>query len=280
MTDPLKPLDPQEVAETLSKPPFVQVSGVINIRDLGNLPSASYPPQRTKPDYMYRSAELSSITDEGKAQLRALGVTTVFDLRSDTEMEKYHSPIPVIEGIEIKRTPVFEKEDYSPEMMAKRFQLYASGKTEAFMELYSQIMDHAGSSFGTIFRHVRDRPSDGFLFHCTAGKDRTGVLAAILLKLAGVDTELIAQDYALTRIGREPAREMIMQRLSQENLFASNKEMALNMLSCRADVIPAFFTMVDQKYGGVEAYLKKYLDLTDDDINTIRRHLLTLPNNL
>ena len=38
--------------------------------------------------------------------------------------------------------------------------------------------------------------------------------------------------------------------------------------------------MMDQKYGGVEAYLKKYLDLTDDDINTIRRHLLTLPNNL
>ena len=66
MTDPLKPLDPQEVAETLSKPPFVQVSGVINIRDLGNLPSASYPPQRTKPHYMYRSAELSSITDEGR----------------------------------------------------------------------------------------------------------------------------------------------------------------------------------------------------------------------
>ena len=48
----------------------------------------------------------------------------------------------------------------------------------------------------------------------------------------------------------------------------------------RADVIPAFFTMLDKKYGGVEAYLKQYLDLTDDDISTIRRHLLTLPNNL
>ncbi|TRM68216.1 protein-tyrosine phosphatase-like protein [Schizophyllum amplum] len=277
MSDTLQPLDPQEVAETLSKPPFVQVSGVINIRDLGDLPSASFAPQRTKPHYMYRSAELSGISDEGKAQLKALGVTTVFDLRSDTEMDKYNTPVPNIEGIEIVRAPVFEKEDYSPEMMAKRFRLYASGKTEAFMELYTQILDNAASSFGAVFRHVRDRPSDGFLFHCTAGKDRTGILAALLLQLAGVDAETIARDYALTRIGREPAREVIMQRLSKEVLFASNKEMALNMLSCRSDIIPPFLKLLDQKYGGVEAYLKNYIGLTDDDIIIIRRHVLTEP---
>ncbi len=55
----------------------------------------------------------------GKARLKSLGVTKVFDLRSDTEIEKYNSPLPEIEGIEVLRTPVFQKEDYSPEMMAK-----------------------------------------------------------------------------------------------------------------------------------------------------------------
>ena len=82
--------------------------------------------------------------------MRALGITRVFDLRSDTEIEKYGAPLPVIEGVEILHTPVFRKDDYSPEVMAKyvrvilsvviyfqklhglysRFQLYASGKTE------------------------------------------------------------------------------------------------------------------------------------------------------
>ena len=51
------------------------------------------------------------------------------------------------------------------------------------MELYSQILDHGGAAFGVVLRHVRDKPSEGFLFHCTAGKDRTGIIAAIILKV-------------------------------------------------------------------------------------------------
>lgn len=79
--------------------------------------------------------------------MRALGITTVFDLRSDPEMRKYSTPIPTIEGMQILRTPVFKNEDYSPESMARyvdmsdstllltalfgrKFELYASGTTE------------------------------------------------------------------------------------------------------------------------------------------------------
>lgn len=52
-------------------------------------------------------------------QLKDLGIRTVYDLRSDTEMHKYDSPIPHIEGVEVVHVPVFKKEDYSPEAMAK-----------------------------------------------------------------------------------------------------------------------------------------------------------------
>ena len=55
----------------------------------------------------------------GKLQLRELGITKVFDLRSDTEMEKYNTPVPQIQGVEVVRTPVFQVEDYSPEVMAR-----------------------------------------------------------------------------------------------------------------------------------------------------------------
>jgi len=55
----------------------------------------------------------------GRTQIRDLGITHVFDLRSDTEIEKYNTPIPIVEGVEIIRAPVFQWEDYSPEMMAK-----------------------------------------------------------------------------------------------------------------------------------------------------------------
>jgi hypothetical protein len=54
---------------------------------------------------------------------------------------------------------------------------------QAFLELYSQILDHGGHAFGDILRHVRDDPKGGCIFHCTAGKDRTGIMAAILLEV-------------------------------------------------------------------------------------------------
>lgn len=61
----LEPLDPTYVQETLSRPPFVKISGVINTRDLGNLHSQTHPGSVTKPGYLFRSAELSNITEEG-----------------------------------------------------------------------------------------------------------------------------------------------------------------------------------------------------------------------
>ncbi len=131
----LEPLDPSYVSETLSRPPFVTIQGVINVRDLGNLPSTYRPGEITTPNFVFRSAELSGITDEGvyferydyllsyrlegKVQLKGLGITTVFDLRSDIEMLKYNAPIPVIDGVNILRAPIFKEEDYSPETMAR-----------------------------------------------------------------------------------------------------------------------------------------------------------------
>lgn len=137
----LNPLDPVYVADVLSRPPFVSISGVHNVRDLGSYPSSRHN-EITKPKFVFRSAEISGITEEGvslnllclnlcsenashldfslgKAQMKALGITKVFDLRSDTEIEKYSAPQPVIDGVEILRAPVFQTEDYSPEMMAK-----------------------------------------------------------------------------------------------------------------------------------------------------------------
>ncbi|KAF9455935.1 protein-tyrosine phosphatase-like protein [Collybia nuda] len=275
----LEPLDPAYVADVLSRPPFVTISGVINVRDLGSYPSTLYQGKSTKPAFLFRSAELSGITGEGKSQIQALGISKVFDLRSDTEIHKFNSPLPEIDNVEIIRAPVFQTEDYSPEMMAKRYRLYASGKTEAFMELYSQILDHGVSSFGTILRHIRDNPTEGCIFHCTAGKDRTGIIAAIVLKLAGVDDVIIANDYALTRVGREPAREMIMARLSREPLFASNNEAALNMFTCRHETMLAFLTLLQDKYGGVESYVKKHLEFSDGDIEAIRKNILVSTNS-
>jgi len=99
-------------------------------------------------------------------------------------------------------------------------------------------------------------------------------MAAILLKLAGVENELISKDYALTRVGREPAREKIMARLCKEPLFASNNEAALNMFTCRHETMQTFLEHFDEKYGGVDDYVKRYVGFCDEEIATIKKNLL------
>jgi protein tyrosine/serine phosphatase len=152
--DEFEPLDPTYVQETLLKPPFLNVSGVINFRDIGNLPSQAYPGSVTKPGYLFRSAELSSITEGGRAKIRDLGITKIFDLRSDTEIAKYNSPLPTIDNVTVLHIPIFKTEDYSPEMMAKsvlrtlrhcihffshcicrRYALYAKATTEVRIQI-------------------------------------------------------------------------------------------------------------------------------------------------
>jgi len=268
-----EPLDPAYVSEALSNPPFVTVPGVYNVRDIGSLPIHADSAVVTRPWFIFRSAEISGIEADGKTKLHELGITTIYDLRSELEMRKYKTPQPTIEGIEIVHVPVFEQKDYSPANMARRFQMYASGKTEAFMVLYSEILESGGQSFGRILRHVRDRPKEGLLFHCTAGKDRTGIAAALLLSLAGVDNETIAHDYSLTRVGREPFRESILKRLAQEPIFEANKSAALNMLSSRHETMLAFMKMLEERYGGAEGYVKQYCGLDDSDLQTIRQNM-------
>ncbi|SRR6266404_4184618 len=131
----LAPLDPELVADVLSKHPFVTIDGVYNVRDLGRLPVADG--QRvTKSSFMIRGGEISGVTHLGalsftylrvsltvsllgEKQLRALGITTIFDLRSDTEITKYDTETPKIAGITVLRAPVFATKDYSPERMAQ-----------------------------------------------------------------------------------------------------------------------------------------------------------------
>jgi hypothetical protein len=122
------------------------------------------------------------------------------------------------------------------------------------------------------------------------------------IKLAGANGEAIATDYALTRIGREPARQMVMARLAKEPIFAENSEAALNMFTCRyvrhppsginlghlphmtstslidnndrPETMTAFLNLLRDKYGGAEMYARQYMQLEEGDVAVIRKNLV------
>jgi len=219
-------------------PPFVHVEGIHNFRDLGGYVTRFHTdsqPQSVRRNFIFRCAEPSKVTPGGVEKLKSLSITTFFDLRSSPELEKMKARTPVvhIEGIERQFVPVFADKDYSPEQIALRYKDYASNGTGGFTNAYADILGNAAPSYRRILLHIRDKPEEACVIHCTAGKDRTGVLAALILALAGVDDRTIAEEYELTELGLAPWRPVILQYLLNEPALADDKEGAINMVSAK-----------------------------------------------
>ncbi|KAG6895252.1 hypothetical protein C0992_002347, partial [Termitomyces sp. T32_za158] len=111
-------------SDVLSSPPFVVVPGVINLRALGGSP-LDETHKRIKPLHIFRSGELTRITEDGRSKLRELGVTTVFDLRSDTEIAQLKSQTPNIPGVHVVRAPAVTEDAWKRDLseLLRRYQV-------------------------------------------------------------------------------------------------------------------------------------------------------------
>lgn len=112
----------------LPSPPFIHVPGLANLRDAGGYAIEGKPGKVVRRGVLFRSADLTKLEDEGIAVLRPLGITHVFDLRSQTELERDgHTEARTWEGAARVFVPVFLDKDYSPEALAVRFRNYSDG---------------------------------------------------------------------------------------------------------------------------------------------------------
>lgn len=263
----------ETTAQIVSSPPFVQVEGVINIRAVGGFDVGSG--RRVKPSLIFRSGELSKITEKGKEQLHALKIKTVFDFRSDSEVAAYKSATPTINDIEFVSVPVSQGRYFDPVTLALRMKSFAENELDTFRDLYSDMLEMAGPAYERIFKHLIERPNEAFLVHCTAGKDRTGLFIALLLMTLGVDDQTIIDDYALTTIGLEPVLPLLAERFKKEAVYRDNWQGALNMGTSRPETMATVLGVIREKYGGPEQYLKVRTSLTDDDIQKVRERLIT-----
>jgi hypothetical protein len=222
------------------EPPFVRVEGINNFRTVGGYPVRSATSARsTRRDFVYRSADPCYITPAGRSKFRSLGITTVYDLRSQPEVDKQlakdpSAGNPISEGVVRRFTPVFAHEDWSPEASAARHVLYSdTAGASGYVQAYADILEHGGEAFREILLHVRDRPGDALLCHCSAGKDRTGVAIAILLKIAGCEDECISRDYELTEIGLASRKEFIVQYLITQPGLEGDREKAERVVGAK-----------------------------------------------
>ena len=161
----------------------ILLCGMENLRDLGGYPLAGRGSERfTRWGSLYRGDLPKQVTQADRQRLRELGITTVVDLRSKEEIERKPDPLAQELGIRYLHCP-----------------LAGDGRVPAPDEVplsYMEMADGTGQMAGAL-RAIAEAPQ-AVLFHCTAGKDRTGVVAALLLWLAGVSEEDILADYIVS----------------------------------------------------------------------------------
>lgn len=182
-----------------------------------------------------------SVSDKGLP--RELGLTTVIDLRQDHELERDANDLYGQVGIDYRNIQISR---YVTESGGRPTDKYDIG---AF---YIVALDHAGAGFRDALNVLADA-SGAALFHCTAGKDRTGVLAALVLELVGVARSDVIKDFALTHDRIEPLRRRLL--ADAEDRGEDPREFA-RLLGATPDLITPALDHLDDKYGGATAYLR------------------------
>jgi protein tyrosine/serine phosphatase len=290
-------------------PPFINIPLLPNLRDAGGYSSTLHPNRSTtrctvRKRLLYRSADPSRIRPAILNTLhKDLGITTIFDLRSQPEIEKaaslpsWESRLEENGNIKRRWTPVFKTEDYTPTAIALRFKQYGSSDgTNGFVKAYTAILENAGAAVSEVLRYLAseslsslrnevakadglddDKGRQAILVHCSAGKDRAGCLVAVVLGLLGVPDEVVAEEYALTDVGMGPMKGYLVQRLLSSGMFDGNLDppaAAERMVAARKENMLATLEMVRERWGGMEEYVKEVAGVDDEVIAGVRKNCL------
>ena len=180
----------------------IELDGIYNLRDLGGLAHAS---GHIGFGRLWRSDSLHGLGDTGARQLAERGLVTVIDLRQEDEAAAQPNPFAAANlNVIYHNTPIFAGLNLgAPEIVEAQDPLLA---------LYCRALSDRAARFVAVIQLIADAPQGVVLFHCTLGKDRTGMVAAMLLKLAGVDNATIVADFVETGRHIGPVLDALRER--------------------------------------------------------------------
>ena len=268
---------------------FLPVKGIVNARDLGGY--TMLDGRIVQSGRLLRAAHLADATDEDIRNLERLPVTAVIDFRK--EQEKVGKVDREVPGARYTSLPVDpsgnamatateeEKKKFSGQKKfdVKKVIVFAAFNKKAqavAREMYPTLLfdPDCQQQFARFFRLVLETENGAVLFHCTQGKDRTGIASALLLAALGADRETIVADFdATNRVYEKDVR-----KYSRRVKFWGGKEEEVGVvkafLGCNTENFIKALDRIDQEFGSLQAYLKGPIGLTDADIQTLRERYL------
>ncbi|MCX7522010.1 tyrosine-protein phosphatase [Microbacterium sp. STN6] len=217
----------------------IPVPGTYNFRDAGGYPADG---GLVREGTLFRSDGLHALGPAGRRELAQLGIRTVIDLRDDFEAQLMPDDLGDLD-VDVRRLPVFEGSGASQEPgVISLPDLYRKIVTEHAAVVAEALRDIAGSG-------------GGVLVHCTAGKDRTGVVVALALLAVGVDRELVLDDYALSEANLDGEWLDGMLAMIAEHGVEATPELRVLMGGSPREALASALDLIDETYGGVRRYL-------------------------
>ncbi len=231
-----------------------------NFRDLGGYPAADGRSVRW--GRLYRSDSLGKLRGDDVARFQALGIRTVIDLRYPGEVES-RGRVPHHDGLAYHNLSI----EHRPYLQAD---VPADVDTARFLaDRYLEVADDGVAEIQQTLRILAAQDNAPAVFHCAAGKDRTGVIAALVLLLVGVSEQEVIADFALTELATAALLADFRARHPERSYTWPDYARAPEA------VMRLFLADLQAKHGSVHDYATGALNLSPDTIASLRAHLLT-----
>jgi protein-tyrosine phosphatase len=240
--------------------PMALLQGASNFRDVGGYRNADG--RRVRRGQVFRSDHLAGLTDEDLLRLQALGIGHSLDFRGVNECAATPYALAGVQRVALT---------IEPTVIARLQALVAQGvvptteeTVDLMRETYRDFVNHNAATFGRFLKHLLEQPTPQ-VFHCTAGKDRTGFAAALLLSALGVDRATIEHDYLLTNqlYRRDPRME------------GNGHPHVMKVLwQVQPEFLQAAFDAIDAQHGGMRDYLHGAIGLSPQETSALQQLLL------
>jgi protein tyrosine/serine phosphatase len=228
--------------------------GCFNVRDLGGMPIAEGGLTRRR--VLVRADSLSRLTPHGQRALVSYGARTVIDLRTCEERAAEPADLPT--GVRSVHVPLVDGAD-----------LEALGVARAQLDAYTRILERRGAWFASVLAEIAQAPAGAVVVHCVAGKDRTGLVVALLLALAGVEPRVVADDYAAS----EEAILPLFERWLREVDDPVEREVLARQRFAPADTMLGTLARLEERFGGARRYARD-AGVSSAHIAAVRRRLV------
>jgi protein-tyrosine phosphatase len=236
--------------------------GLLNARDLGGHPTEDG--DETRWGSIVRADSVRQLSEEGWQAVVDYGIRTVVDLRSEEELA---ADPPAELPVDAVHVSFF---DDRPDIFAEveAASVRAASHSEATREVYLIFLEHFRENVAAAIRAVGQAPEGGVVVHCHGGKDRTGLVTAFLLRLAGVPIAEIAADYALSEQRLRTRHEEWFASAADEAELARLHRIAATPESSMVEVLEE----LERRYGSIEGYLRAG-GANDEDLERARARL-------